>query len=133
MKKVYIDSNIFIYAYNQSPEFGPASIKLLESIDSGEVLGVTSVLTLTETLCVTDSSSFELMMNSVKGLSIVNILGDTARTAARLIKENPKLKTPDALHLATAIVYKVDEFVTNDRDFAKVIAKYLVVRSVPRV
>lgn len=38
-----------------------------------------------------------------------------AELAGQLRQIYPILKTPDAIHLATAVVAKADQFVTNDR------------------
>ena len=40
--------------------------------------------------------------------------------AAQLRASHPKLKTPDALHLATALHHGCAEFWTNDLELAKI-------------
>jgi predicted nucleic acid-binding protein len=47
---VYLDTNIFIFALEAEPVFGPACSKLLHAVDTGEILAVTSELTLAEVL-----------------------------------------------------------------------------------
>ena len=47
---VYLDSNIIIYAVEGLPEYAAAIQALLEAMDSGEITGVTSDLTLAEVL-----------------------------------------------------------------------------------
>lgn len=43
----------------------------------------------------------------------------TAQAAAEL-RAASSLKTPDAIHLATAINHHADSFLTNDRDFGDI-------------
>jgi len=44
-----------------------------------------------------------------------------AITAAKIRAQNPSLKLPDALQLATAIKYQYDSFVTNDARLTNVV------------
>jgi uncharacterized protein len=45
---VFIDANIFVYAFTHDPAFGTACDELLERIDKGELQGVTSSTILAE-------------------------------------------------------------------------------------
>jgi predicted nucleic acid-binding protein len=49
-RRVYVDANIFIFALEGEPRFGPAASALLQSVDDGRVAAVTSELTLAEVL-----------------------------------------------------------------------------------
>lgn len=49
-RRVYVDANIFIFALEAEPRFGPAASALLRSIDAGRVAALTSELTLAEVL-----------------------------------------------------------------------------------
>ncbi|MBX3307083.1 MAG: PIN domain-containing protein, partial [Nitrospira sp.] len=48
--RVYLDTNIFIYALEGYPAFRPALTTLFESLDRRELTAVTSELTLAEAL-----------------------------------------------------------------------------------
>lgn len=47
---VYLDTNVFIFALEAEPQFGPACSALLRAVDKGEIFAVTSELTLAEVL-----------------------------------------------------------------------------------
>ena len=47
---LYIDTNIFIYAFEGFPEYADKLRELFEAIDSGTITAVTSELTLAELL-----------------------------------------------------------------------------------
>ncbi len=47
---VYLDTNIFIFALEAEPVFGPACSELLHAVDTGDILAITSELTLAEVL-----------------------------------------------------------------------------------
>jgi predicted nucleic acid-binding protein len=52
-------------------------------------------------------------------ISTIPVTPATAQTAAEL-RAASKLKTPDAIQLATAINLHADVFLTNDRDYGQV-------------
>ncbi len=45
-KKVYLDTNIFIYALEGYPAFNPFLTALFKAIDEGHILAISSELTL---------------------------------------------------------------------------------------
>jgi predicted nucleic acid-binding protein len=47
-ESVFVDSNIFVYAFAPEPQFGPASEQLLERIERNDVHGFTSVNVLSD-------------------------------------------------------------------------------------
>lgn len=51
---------------------------------------------------------------------VVPLPGIVFRAAARLRADHPSLRTPDALHAATAVHYNCDELWTNDDRLSKV-------------
>jgi predicted nucleic acid-binding protein len=95
-------------------------------IDSGEYILVASVLlrteVLTSSLTPEAANKFEMVLR--RGNVTVRNIDDRIATLAselRVYYENqkkidgrPSLATPDSLHLATAIHYRVDEFHTFD-------------------
>ena len=48
-KVIYVDSNIFIYDTTEHPKYAPSCSKFLDRIESGEITGITSILTISET------------------------------------------------------------------------------------
>jgi predicted nucleic acid-binding protein len=51
---------------------------------------------------------------------LVEVTANIASEASRIRAES-SLRTPDALHLATALIQKADWFVTNDKAFTRLL------------
>lgn len=60
----------------------------------------------------------EAFLGALPGLEIYPVDGKVAKEGARL-RARYALRTPDALHLATALVHGATAFLTNDREFRK--------------
>ena len=60
---------------------------------------------------------YELFFDAQQQLQITN---EVFYNSAKLRADFPSLKTPDAIHLATAIQYNCDEFWTNDNQLEKI-------------
>ncbi|MDD9348084.1 PIN domain-containing protein [Mumia sp.] len=106
---------------------------LLDAIDTSSSpdvpVGIGSTLLVTEALTVADDRRDErLRMIAILGrLALLPVTQDVAVVAAAL-KLRHRLKTPDALHLATAITAGADQFVTiNRRDFGSRITEIDIV------
>jgi len=50
---------------------------------------------------------------------VLPVTSNVFTEAARLRADHPTLKTPDAIHLATALYHRCNEFWTNDERLAK--------------
>ena len=61
----------------------------------------------------------EEVLTDLDGSTIVPVTLEIARHAARL-RASYGLRTPDAIHLATAVATRAAEFVTTDRRLARV-------------
>ncbi|MGH2523054.1 MAG: type II toxin-antitoxin system VapC family toxin [Anaerolineales bacterium] len=120
-QRIYLDTNIFIYALEGYPEFAPMLAELFEAIDRGEVLAVTSELTLAETLVkpFIDASAerqqaYQQFLQSSHGLTLVPISRAVLIEAARL-RAAHSFRLPDAIHLATARLTQCATFLSNDK------------------
>jgi predicted nucleic acid-binding protein len=123
---VYLDSNIIIYAVEGLPEYAVPIQALLEAMDSGEISGVTSDLTLAECSSIRSKIETSRSRRPIGGFSTLptcflrcpfsrQILEDAAE-----IRASSKLKLPDAIHLATAVGSHCESFLTNDQAFKSV-------------
>lgn len=119
-QSVYLDSNIFIYLLEMHPTFIDVLTELFLFIDSGQLPAVTSELTLAETLVKpTEENNIDLqrtyqsVLQTSNVLHVISINRVILIEAARLRATN-KIKLPDAIHLATAIVNHCQAFITND-------------------
>lgn len=119
-KRVALDTNIFIYVFEQHPEFGEKSKWLLDQIETGIYTAVASTISLTEILVkpiregnLALEKQYKLLFAHFPNLAVVPIDNPVAERAA-FLRGKYGMKTPDALVLASAILAKADLFVTND-------------------
>lgn len=121
-RRFYCDANVFIMAVEGQAEGIGAAGALLDAAMDERCTAVTSLLTLGETLVVPlrfgQSAAVEsyrsLLGGSFGGIVVKDVDAETMEAAARLRARHPRLKLPDAIHLATARLAAVDWFVTND-------------------
>ncbi len=120
-KKIALDTNVFIYVFEQHPEFGEKAKAILEHIENGFVEAVASSVSLTEILVkpiregnLTLEKQYKLLFSHFPNLTILPIDNVVAERAAYL-RGKYNIKTPDALILATALVAKAELFITTDQ------------------
>ncbi len=118
---VALDTPVFIYFMEEHPRFLPLLEPLFRALDDGTLLGVTSAVSLLETLVVPYRESnialaerYESILGNSRGLIMLDIGRPLIRSAASL-RASHGLKTPDALQLAAALRADCSAFVTNDR------------------
>lgn len=131
--RIYIDSNIVIYSVDRHPAYINLCDQLWLEAQNGIVEVVSSDLTLLETLVgplrngdislSTRRSNLWSRHNS----SLIPITRDILREAARLRAVTTGLKTPDAIHAATALLLGCGLFVSNDIGFKRILGLPLVV------
>jgi predicted nucleic acid-binding protein len=119
--KVYLDTNVFIYAVEAVTEYRAAVKALFGLIEEGVVSPVTSELTLAETLAkplevgrYDIAQVYEAMLTPSTWLAVVPIERPILLEAARL-QAQLKLRLPDAIHIATAIATDCPTVLSNDR------------------
>lgn len=118
--RVYLDTNIFIYALEGYPAFRPALTTLFESLDRRELTAVTSELTLAEALVkplldrhAERQAAYLQLLQPTVSLQVVPVSREVLIAAARL-RAVATLKLPDAIHVATAQLTGCAYFLTND-------------------
>ena len=116
---VYLDANSVIYSVEKHPLYWPLLQPLWQAAKGGSVEVVSSDLVLLETLVGPFKSGNTALANDYEQLfrqpqtRLVAITQPILRQAAKL-RATTKLKTPDALHAATAQALACALFVTND-------------------
>lgn len=113
---VAVDTNLFIYWLNSQSRFHLQATDFLKSsIDKNHSL-ICSTLVITELLSKKGSS-----IENVSELPIEWMAPDKtiAQKAGLLRQHYSGLKTPDAIHVATAIIARADCFITNDQVILK--------------
>jgi predicted nucleic acid-binding protein len=123
---VGIDTAIFIYYIEEHPRFFRAVSDLFEALDQNRCQGITSTLTLLETLVVPYRAGemalaerYELLLSRSRGLTLVDLDRPLLRAAARL-RAAYAVKTPDSIQLAAALSRTCQAFLTHDRPLSKV-------------
>ena len=118
---VALDTQVFIYFIEEERRFLPLVKALFEAIDRGDLVGVTSGLTLMEVLVVPYRSGnfaladrYEALLTNSRGLRFIEVDRRLLKAAAQ-IRATFKLKPPDAIQVAAALVGDCNSFLTNDR------------------
>jgi predicted nucleic acid-binding protein len=123
---VYVDTNSVIYRVERIEPYLSASAPLWDALNAGTQPVVTSQLTLLEVLVkpLRDGNAkvatlFRSVLLGTAGLNCLPISLTILEAAAHL-RALHNLKTPDALHAATALEAGCVLFVTNDMGFRRV-------------
>lgn len=134
-QRIYLDTNIWIYALEGFPAFIQELTALFQSIDQGNLEAITSELTLAEVLVkpiqngnVTQQDTYKQAITSHSHLQVIPVQRDLLIDAAQL-RVTAKLKLPDAIHAATALRSQCSTFLTNDVKFQSVPGLQTVVLS----
>jgi predicted nucleic acid-binding protein len=121
-----VDSMLFVYHFEGNPEFGPAAGRLLEATEAGRCRLVVSILALAEILVVPKRYRQEVLcrryrelFDSFPNLSLVPVGREVAEIASDL-RASYDLRTPDALHVGTAIHAGAEAFVSGDKRLRKI-------------
>lgn len=118
---VAVDTAVFICFIEEEPRFLPLVLPLFSEADEGKRELVTSALTLLEVLVVPYRAGnrqlaerYEQLLTRSRGIRMIELTRDQLRAAAQL-RAATGAKTPDALHLVSALGAGCKTFVTNDR------------------
>jgi predicted nucleic acid-binding protein len=120
--KIYIDTAVAIYSVEWNPEYFSLLEPLWLKFQAEEIELVSSELILMESLVLPLRNEDTLLMNAYKELllsepmQLIPIDRAILQQAANL-RATTNLKTPDAIHAATAISVNCDLFITNDKGF----------------
>ena len=126
-RRIALDSSVFIYHLESNPSYVELAGEVFAWLERSPNSAVTSTLTMTELLAHPYRASNEPLVNQYYGLlslfpNLEWIAPDLAiaDTAAR-IRAHHRLRTPDALQIATAIRGGASAILTNDSDIARVL------------
>ncbi|WP_226034770.1 type II toxin-antitoxin system VapC family toxin [Aquibacillus saliphilus] len=125
-KRVALDTDIFMYAFNKHPEHGQTIKKMFELIEQGELTACTSTLALSEVLIdpIQEGKhdiekTIKLYFKHFPNLTISPVNNEISERAAHL-KVTHNINVRDALFLSTAIISGSNAFITTDNRFADV-------------
>jgi predicted nucleic acid-binding protein len=129
---VYLDANPIIYSVEKHPVFGPLLQPLWQAAQAKTIEVVSSDLVLMESL-VGPLKSGDTVLEKVyeqallgTDIRLLPITQAILREAARL-RVSTRLKTPDAIHAATASAAGCGLFITNDAGFRGIASLPLVI------
>ena len=120
--RVFIDSNIFVYAAQAHPEFGESCKRILEDIESGRLEAVTSALNIAEVAEVVDRN-----VDRKAAINVVELLLALPMGIEDVVKEhdidalsifsNSKANYFDTVFVAVMKEKFIDTIITNDSHF----------------
>ena len=123
--RVFIDSNIFIYAAQSHPQFGKACKNIIEDIESRKIEATTSVINIIESAEVIDRNS-----NRKVALAVLELLLALPMDIEDVVKEHEvdalslfsssKANYSDIVFVAVMKEKFIDTIITNDSHFERI-------------
>ncbi len=131
---VYADTSVFIYSIEAHPTYYTVLEPLWTKFYAGTIELISSELTLTETLVIPMRDRDNELINTYEqfllfsNVRLIPISQAILRSAAQ-IRATTNLKTPDAIHGATALAESTTLLITNDNQFRNLSGLSVVVLS----
>jgi predicted nucleic acid-binding protein len=130
---VSFDTMVVIYHFEDHPKYASLTQLLFEAVDRGDLLAQISVLVAGEVLTGPKKAGDQEMLlhyrhvfSSYPNLELLPATMQVMELASDL-RARYNLKTPDAIHLGTALCHGARAFVTNDEQMRQVGAEGLEV------
>ena len=124
--RILLDTIALIYFLEKSERYSIMAEAIFNRIESGELRGIMANLVFAELLVPLYLSGkprvaagLVKQLNNFNNLEIVNLTTEISMEAARL-RATYGLRTPDAIHSATAIVNQATGILTNDKHLRKI-------------
>jgi predicted nucleic acid-binding protein len=120
-QRVYLDTNIIIYAVEEPSPMSAGQTALFEGMDDGSIAAITSELSLAECLVyplISEdtklASAYERFLRGGTVLELVPVDRHILIAAAH-VRALTNVKLPDAIHVATAANARATVFLTGDK------------------
>lgn len=120
--RVYVDSNVFIAAFEHAGAHSDHAWWIIGAIQDGEIAGATSEITLAELLVkpiergATELATvYQTTIVAGPNFEMSSVDRDILVRAARIRASRASIKLPDAIHIATAQALSCSFFVSGDR------------------
>ena len=127
--RILLDSVSVVYYLERNPRYFAADAEWMERVNAGRLTAAASVLLLAEVLVPAyrarnpaAARQARAALERIPNLELVEVTAGVSDVAARLRAEH-NLRTPDALHVATALREGAGWLVTNDRRLQRVEAE----------
>ena len=119
--RVLLDTVALIYFLEENQRYSKKAEKIFGRIESGELQGVMANLVFAELLVPLYRSGdpqaavgLSNRLINFRNLEVITLTTEISREAARL-RADYGLRTPDAIHGATAIITQASGILTNDK------------------
>jgi len=129
--RVLLDTMALIYFLERHPRYGVIARRIFQRIEAGEITALVSSLIFAELLVPLyrrgDLQSVRGLQNRLRNfrhLRVQDLTADISAEAARL-RAQYGLRTPDAIHGATALAGGADGILTNDTGLTRLRAENL--------
>ncbi|MGK2943606.1 MAG: type II toxin-antitoxin system VapC family toxin [Desulfuromonadales bacterium] len=124
-ERIALDTVILIYFLEKHPTHYPTVRELFGQIETGRVSAVMASLVFAELLVPAyrdgDLETIDKLtgtLNNYPHLEIIPLTAEIATDAARL-RARYGIRTPDAIHAATALAGGAESFITNDQGLVR--------------
>lgn len=124
-KRVLLDTSLWIYHFEAHPRFGAAAGRILGDLEAGRFTAIASELALLELTVLPlrqgrqdIADEYELLLTHFPNLELVPLSRVILLEAASL-RATQGLRTPDAIHVATAVISGASAIVTNDASWRR--------------
>ena len=126
MSRVFLDSNLFIYLFEDAGPRGQHAEYIIRQLALRQASVLTSALTFGEVLVKPVETRNHILEQKYRALldaPTVTVLpfDRKAGDVFSVIRQNRSIKAPDAIQLATAASAQCDLFITNDERLSKAI------------
>lgn len=125
-RRIALDTSIFIYHLEAHPKYVTYTDPIFSDLQQSRFQAITSTITLTELLVLpyragdeARANDFYTLLSTYPNLDWVAPNLEIADLAAR-IRAVHRLRTPDALQVATAVHSRATGLITNDAVFERV-------------
>ena len=122
---VLLDTMVFSYQLANHARYAPLTNAVLEAVESGEVRGLTTTVTLAKILTVPAKAGstramqdYKIYLTQFPNLTVIPLDNALARKTA-LVRAETGLRTPDAVQVTAARLAGAGAIVTNDRRWTR--------------
>ena len=118
MSRVFFDTNLFIYLFEQAPGLSAKVVSLLKRMDERDDELVTSWMTVAELQIKPKAMGQDALCqhyrHTLQQIATLVVFGEKAADAYLGIRSATSVKGPDAIQLACAAASGVELFITSD-------------------
>lgn len=125
-QRVCVDTSPIIYFIEKHPKYLDLLHSFFVEVDAGNIEVITSTVTLLEVLVLPIKTNNLALVEKYRdillfseGFTTLEIFREISELSAKL-RAKYTIKTPDAIQIATGILYGANQFLTNDPYLRKI-------------